>query len=349
MVRTASPERMPEPPIPTGKRLATPIPRFVAREVSLYDALQLVGDLSGLAISFEPSAVPDPQATLGVAVEVKLENTTAGLTLDELLRPCGCVFSATGVHVRIVAAENQPQQREWNLADVTPPGSDWAAWLADYLPTIIAPDSWQAGGGQISADRNTLIATHTREVLAQIDRVVATLAAAGKPSRASAAPEIQWQPQSLTLTMHELAPFRDVIRTWESQTGITMLVDWQQLAERDVTPHTLLACSVIDRNPGLALDLILGHLDLGWRPVGSHTIEITSLVNLAAHPEFRCYDRRQLQTAGPEVAAILRGLRDGSDGSPLRTAFVEVPGSDRLWLVTAAAPVLRRLDQALGR
>jgi len=70
-------------------------------------------------------------------------------------------------------------------------------------------------------------------------------------------------------------PLVDVLRHWESHSGITMLVDWHWMASHDLYPHTLVTAAAIEQPLQRILDELLPVLDLQFHAVDDRTIWIT--------------------------------------------------------------------------
>jgi hypothetical protein len=78
-----------------------------------------------------------------------------------------------------------------------------------------------------------------------------------------------------TFTFVPWTRLADVFRDWQEASGVTMLVDWSELAEVELDPASPISCSVVNRTWRESLDGVLAQLGLDWWAVDGETIQIT--------------------------------------------------------------------------
>jgi hypothetical protein len=82
--------------------------------------------------------------------------------------------------------------------------------------------------------------------------------------------------QTVTFTFTAPTPLADVLRHLERSSGLTLLVDWQSLSKRKLTPTSLITASVVDQPLGDVLDGLLPQLGIGSSPLGEAAVWITA-------------------------------------------------------------------------
>jgi len=222
---------------------------------------------------------------------VQVRDTTAAAVLTDVLAKHGLAYEVQDGLVT-VAKPNVERTRsvDYEVKDLVDPGDKDAAPVADLVRQFVAPDSWKPAGGtgRIEVDGTTLRVDQTERVHYQILTFCERLRLARDLPQRSRYPTDRLTidpvyPQlearlatSTTFTFLPWTRLADVFRYWQDTAGVTVLVDWNSLAEQELSPTTPVACSIVDRPWKEAFDTVLEPLGLTWWAVDAETIQITS-------------------------------------------------------------------------
>jgi hypothetical protein len=280
-------------PVPQNvdAQLALPIQSLSMRAVPLATLIDSLADMSGVPMTIDPTALeiiglsPRREVTLdvkSVTIEQALRTALASQRLDIAVRD--------GKVVVVGPAADAKRPRDYDVTDLAAGDVTKAALLAEQIQRFVAVESWEpsGGAGNISANGTTL---HIEQADREHIRVLVFLErlrlARGLPL-VSRYPAERLTNESTygqlagklrrptTFTYVPWTRLADVVRDWQRQSDVTMLVDWKRLAEVELEPSSPISCSVIHRTWEEALDGILEPLGLAWWAIDGETIQITS-------------------------------------------------------------------------
>jgi hypothetical protein len=343
--------------------LALPIGQMEITSAPLDQWLDSVSDLLAVPITLQPQAL----VRAGVAADESLTFRSAGATAGDILAESLAKHRLSfreehGQLVVIRSGMDTRRTQDYRVADLLAGGQRDAQPIADLIQTLIEPESWQPTGGKghIDVAGTTLTIDHELgvhlEVLVLLERM---LLARDLPTKTRYPRERlsistsygKLLPALDTPTTFTFLPWTrlaDVARYWREALGVSVLVDWRSLADVELAPDSLVACSATDQRWEDALDAILTPLDLTWRAVDGQTIQVTT--RAAAH-KLRTIEfypvadlvRRKFSGADALVTALQQTL--GPDAT--NTQFVYDSGSGYL-LVLAPGDAHRQLTKQLA-
>jgi hypothetical protein len=336
-----------EPSVDTAKHFATRVESLKLNDVSLARFVETMSEMAAVPITLDPRTLElnglSPRTTLSVSA--------ADTTLDTVLRDAltgqrlDFVDAAGLAHV-VLANADERKSVDFDVKDLSPTGD--AAPVAKLIERFVAPPTWQAGGGKgtIAVDGTVLHIDHSlaarREALIFCERLrlARSLAVRSKYPRellAIDSPYDKLTPKLGRRTTFTFLPWTrlaDVVHEWQALAGVTILVDWQALAEAEFNPSSALTCSSIDRPWLESLDGVLGPLGLAWWPVDSQTLQITSRDALARIERVEFYAVPQkLSSEFPAGDALVAALQKEIAAQP------NAPASD----------IPMQLDEPSGR
>jgi hypothetical protein len=340
-------------------QLALPIQSLTLQGVPLDRLLATLSDMSGLSITLDPAALDMTGVSPRRAVNLDVREMPLERVLRQVLAIHRLDFVERGGQLIVFrpTAEGHAT-REYDVQDLLADDAD-AARLADLVRRFVAPASWQPAGGQgaIEAAGPKLRIHQTEDIYIQIIVFCERLRRARRlPTKTSYTPErlaIE-SPYALlapklreptTFTFLPWTRLADVVRHWQAQSGLVILVDWPALASVELEPSSPIACGVIKLPWGEAMDDVLGPLDLGWWAIDGETIQITSRDSLPGvrrielHPVSADF-ARPFPDAGAMLAALTQELREnvgeGGRAGGFALAYDE-PGKRLILLGNAAA------------
>ena len=146
-------------------------------------------------------------------------------------------------------------------------------------------------------------------------------------------------------TFSDYAPLREVLRYWQEEMNVAVLVDWPALATERLWPQTRVACSAQDKPWSEAIDSVLTPLGLAWRAVDHRTIEITTAAKVAAEPMLETYRLADgAAVNGDALVARVRALMVGGGNSE----GIVVDEQSQLLSVRQGAAVHRKLIREMA-
>jgi hypothetical protein len=322
--------------------------------------LDFAGQLSGLPISVEPAELRLASASPGAAVSVDVKDASIEDLLAAALKPLR--LAPVVEDAQLVLRRPGGDKRRTTVCPVDDLAADAAAaeQLAEWIPQLVAPDAWQAAGGEgtIQVDGQTLRieqredATYETFILLERYRL-----ARGLPTRtrypvallnggAANAAVAERLAGPTTFTFSQYTPLREIFRWWQEELELAVLVDWPALAEERLWPQTRIAASTVDKPWSEALDAVLAPLGLGWRAATPRAIEITTLDKVQSEPQVELYrlapsaeaTADELQEQVEQLAA-----EDGDGAATKVSPFVAYDADHRVLLVRLPAAGQRRL------
>ncbi len=145
-------------------------------------------------------------------------------------------------------------------------------------------------------------------------------------------------------TFSDFAPLREVLRYWQEEMGVAVLVDWPALSTERLWPQSRIACSAANQPWSEAMDSVLAPLGLGWRAVDHRTLEITTAAKVATEPMLELYRVAEGTVGnGEDLVARVRGLTDRPDANG-----IVFDAASRVLLVRQPAAVQRKVVRELA-
>jgi hypothetical protein len=274
-----------------ARQLALPIHSIEMRQVPLARVIEMLSDMAAVPITLDPAALRMAGMGANEEVSVAARDTTVAAVLADVLAKRGLAYEEQHGLLTVVKPHTDRRRSvDYELKDLVSAGESDVAPLAELLRRFVAPDSWRAAGGtgDIEVDGTTLHVDQSERVQYQVLMFCERLRLArALPTRSRhPAERLTIEPvypqleshlaKSTTFTFLPWTRLADVFRDWQDASGVTVLVDWNALADEELGPATPVACSIVDRPWKEALDAILTPLDLNWWAVDAETIQITS-------------------------------------------------------------------------
>ena len=292
------------------KQLALLIPGVKFRDLPLLDCLRLISQLSGVPVSISPEQLLMAGITPQQKVSFEKKGVSLGEMLTQVLKPLRLEYSTQGSQV-IVTRQDATKCREINYPiDDLVDDEKSAKQLARWVEQLVAPTTWKSAGksaggqGTLEVTSKKLRIEQTQQVQYQVLILLERLRLARNlpprsrypVKRLAGTPANGLLQKNLatptTFTFSQYTPIDEVFVHWQTEIGVSLLIDWPALAKAEVWPTTTIACAIIDQPWSIALEKILEPLGLGWRATASGAIEITSAEKVQNELQLEIYPLR---------------------------------------------------------
>jgi hypothetical protein len=310
-----------------------------------------------LPVSVAPDELRLAAVSAATAVSVDAQDATLVEMLTAALKPLRLTPQVENgqIVLRRVLAEER-KTLAYPVDDLVGNAADGnAAELAQWVQSLVAPESWKANGGagELTVDGATLRINNTERVgyetilLLERYRLARGLAPRSKYPKAllEAGAQLPALAERMagpaTFTFSRPTPVRDVFAWWQEELGVALLVDWPALESLRMPPHARLTASTAGQPWSAALDAVLAPLGLGWRAIDGRTIEITTHDKVQIERVAELY--RLNATAPRDEAAVISKAKTAGLGDGV--AFYDA--TNRVLLVRAPASVQRALAEKL--
>jgi hypothetical protein len=310
--------------VDVAARMADPVRGIELSDIPLARALDLLAAISTVPITLDPDALRQVGATPRDRVSVKLNSATVEQALQAVAAERGLALAVDNGQVIVtIPTEMRETLNEtlktirYTVSDLTGEDKGAVAEFAALVQTLVAPESWQAGGrGTIKSDPGTLVISQTGGVHQQVLVFCEKLRnARHKPLRSRDAPEKftltsrtaqarKMLDSPVTVNFHEPAPLVKILAFLAGATGSDVLIDRAALAAAE-TSDRVEASLTVERKPlRAALPDLLGPLGLAYRVVGPSAIQVTTKEGCAERLELEFYPVGRQATAAKLIERI---------------------------------------------
>jgi hypothetical protein len=287
-----------------AEALEITIPRIAFRDVTLLDLSETLTSVLGSPVSLDLEGLK----TLGLdarhRASADMTDATAADMLTSALAPLKLTYVPRHGQVLVTAADPTAMLNvSFKIDDLVGDKIEDAQSLGRLVQSFVAPESWepQAGPGKLETRPGELVVTQNRNVQFELLTFLEKLRIARRLPTVSSVPADRFDmtprraaarqalARPVTLMFHEPTPLLDVLRAIENGAGVLIVVDWGSAGRADVTPATLLSCTLTERSSEAALSDLLGPLGLGWSAFDGRTIQVLSQEDAADRSELEFY------------------------------------------------------------
>ena len=318
--------------IPSCRRSSTRRSRSISLpNMPLADAVQLISAMSALPVSFDPDAMEELGVSLHDPISIKVANTTAGKTLEEIAAKRSMTPVVENGQILLTSqAEHREGLRTMPLdvSDLTGGDAQAAANLAALVQRLVVPESWQGSGGRgtVEVTPDALRITQTGHVHYQIIVFCEKLRVArGLPTKS------RLDPKKFVLTTRTArakailgrvasvnvnvpASLASILDQFKQPAGTEILIDRPALAAIGISENTAGKFKAENMPQGEALRQLLEPLGLAWRAVDANTLQVTTQKAVAARMELEFYPVAK-RLAGQPPAALIERIKTGLPGA----------------------------------
>ena len=259
-------------------RLAGPLRGLEVTDMPLVKAVDLLAAISTTPITLDADAMLQLGVTPGDPISLRLDSTTVGDALQAAAAEHGLAAIVDGGQVIVTSpADYRETLRKvrYTVADLTGEDKASVAELAALVRLLVAPESWQSGGGRgtIEPDQGALVVMQTGDVHQQVLVFCEKLRnARQKPLRSHVNPEQftlitrlnqarKMLDRPVTANYHQPATLAKILAFLAEAAGIDILVDHAALATAETSDRVETTLTVEKQGLGAALTTLL-------RPLG---------------------------------------------------------------------------------
>ena len=284
-------------------QLSRKLPALSVKDMPLLDFLALVSQLAGVPVSIAPEQLLMAGITPGRPVSLDTSATSLADALSAVLKPLHLEATTDGPQIVIVRQDaNKVRGVDYPIDDLL--GHQiTSAEFAKWIERLIAPESWQANGGdgQITVSEKSLRIEQSQAVQYQVLFFLERIRLAKQLPLRSRYPErlLSAKPLSVgiadrlaaptTFTFSHETPLAEVFHYWQGEAGLPIFVDWPSLANVNLWPDSHITCGTANEPWHAALGTVLAPLNLGWRPAPGGGIQITSRAKIETEPQLDIY------------------------------------------------------------
>jgi hypothetical protein len=284
----------PEPrEVNVAERLQDPVAALDIPGMPLVAFTHFVTGLSTIPISLDPDALALLRIKPDRPVAVKVTDEDVGGILDAALEPLGLGYVAVNGQLLVTRArpaDGQLRRVRHPVGDLVGDSAERLDQLADWIITMIEPDSWDAQGGPgvLQAELPDLLIRHQDTVLMRVLLFCERLRAArGLPPTTQLDPELirlellfrRADPlleKPVRIPYDEPVLMLQILQRITRETGMQILIDWQSLGQMGWSPAAETVLSADGVALGEALTEMLRPMDLTYRVIDATTVQITS-------------------------------------------------------------------------
>ncbi len=322
--------------------LSEPVRKLSLSKMPLADAVRLVASVGALKVTFDPDALEELGVSLHDPVSIEAAGATVGTLLDKIAAGRNMAPAVENGQIVLTSKttfRDDLQTAHYTVTDLTRGDSKAANELAGLIQRFVAPQSWQAAGGEgtMEAAPDTLKITQTGSVHHQIVVFCEKLRVArGLPTRSHLDPRqfsLQTRIARATPILGHVAsinigaatPLADILEQLKHPAGTEFLIDRPALAAAGISENVPTKLRSENLPQGVVLRQLLGPLGLAWRAIDADTLQITTQKAVAARLEIEFYPLAKRLAAQPAAAVIdqiQKGVHDavwGDAGSAVRS------------------------------
>ncbi|MCL4202067.1 MAG: hypothetical protein KJ000_06215 [Pirellulaceae bacterium] len=359
----------PEPrEVKVADRLRDTIPELDISGMPLISFAHFVTGLSTIPISLDPDALALMRISPDRPVAVKTSETDVGGILTAALQPLGLGYVQVDDQLlvtRPVPASGEFRSLRHPVGDLVGGSAEQVDQLAEWITTVIEPDSWdvQGGPGSLQAELPDLVIRHQDTVLFHTLLFCERLRVArGLPTKTNLDPGLsRLEPRFARIQPMLQKPVRiryseptlmlQILQRLTQDTGLQILVDWQALGKMGWTPAAETVLQADGVPVAEALTNMLSPMDLTYRVVDAATVQITSPEADKNHWDIEFYPVKHLLGNSSDATALMDRLAVAMQQSSIGESegLVYFDPASRHLIAAMSQPHQRWLAELLDR
>lgn len=323
--------------IDVAARLADPLPGIEISSSPLADFLHVMQDMSTVPITLRPDGLAMVRSTPynpETPVTWKGSATTMRDAIAGALQPLGLEAKVEADQLIVDVASPQLITSRLAVGDLTNNDERQANDLAALVMAFVAPESWSDEENQpmLAATKSEFNVRQHRTQLAECFVLLEKLRKArGKPLASRFDPKLfdlttrseRAKTQLATpITLNYSIPtsLGRVTDRLGKEAKVRILFDWQSLSAAGWNPDAEATLTVEKQPLSAALSDLTGRMDLTWRVVDAHTIQILSPQTQAERVELEFYPVKDLAANATAAATLIAKIRTTLGGQTFRDA-----------------------------
>jgi len=352
-------------PAVAEEKLSQKFPALKIKKMALGDFLRFVSRMAAVPVSIAPEELQMAGITARREVSLDVKEANLNEALRNVLGPLHLEHVVEGPLVRVVRKGGS------KLREVTYPLDDLSSTasveeVAEWVEQLVAPTEWQAVGGEgkLQLLASSLKIKQTQRVQYELLIFLERLRLANELLPRSRFPikQLSSKPAHMMLASRLEAPtvftfsrftaLQEIVRHWQAELGVPVIVDWPALAEADLWPQSRIICSIDNQPWHVALSEVLAPLGLGWRATAGEMLEITTSQKVQTQPVLELYTLSQAPDTGAdrllaELTSVAKVQTSDADG--VGPTAVEYDSSSHVLFVLQPASAQRSVWNWLVR
>ena len=331
----------------------TPLP-VVARELSA---------LSGVPITIDARAIEAAGKEINQRISATIKDTDLNSAMDQILAPLGITKKADSVGLKFTVAQSKDfKKASHSTADFSSVDAQAKQNFIAYIQGMIAPEIWvrPQEPAEIELQGDDLVAKCPAEVHAQIDRLFSKLLAAN--ALISAPTDLAAINQTLTRSaailpkleagienQHTIQlPIGLFLTKLQSKSSVTVVVDWENLAQQGWNPQTLIPGNIDEPTTGDVVKKLVQSMNLSVVAIDDSTLMLTTPQQAANTRDIEVYPVSKL-LAGKFDEDRLKEAFATTLGYELRNEKYVYDSSCQCFIVAASQAKQRQVAALLKR
>ncbi len=270
---------------PLAARLAFPLAELKLQNVALGVACNQLAKLAELGVTLRPQTLEMAAFRPTHPISLEVQNTTVGGMLQRIAGGLKLELVNTGQGVALAkAGADKSRTVDYDVADLLA-ADESADGLAKLLQQMVG-EEWPSGSCVVN--QKTITVRQSLAVQYQVLRCLERLrlARGGLPRSRYPAELLTIEPRfaaansalqhNTTVTFVDYIALPEALDFLSQSSGRLILVDWQRLADAELTVETLVAGSAADVPLSDALDSLCEPLGLTWMPLDGTTLWLTT-------------------------------------------------------------------------
>ncbi|CAK9002161.1 DUF1559 domain-containing protein [Durusdinium trenchii] len=303
------------------------LPAIDFTEVSLDDFIEFMAQLTAVNIDFDLEAMSEAGASPEDQLSVRLRDASYGEVLNTALASLGLGFIIQDGQLQITTPAKQAGNKRvaiYPIADLCGDDEEGCESLAAMILSLITPNTWSTTGGEsrLQVEGENLVVESNEYVHHQLASFLAKLRLArgieladGPPaeevtlfSRAAKAFEAMQTP--VNIRINEPTPLTDILSRLQRTTGVNLLIDTPALDAAGVTPDVETSLQASGVTLAQALGRLCDSLELTFRVINSHTVELTTPTAAEGRLEIEFYPVEALLQAGTTADELIIKIKE---------------------------------------
>jgi hypothetical protein len=303
--------------IDVDQQLALPIAELKIESTTLAAFIDLVRNLSGLAIMVDPLALQAANTSMDATLTVESHDLGVGELLQQNLEPLGLGwFRRENIIIVSLQGAGTLVTEEVPLGALAETMPAEKSMLPQLIMAMIEPSAWTPDlGTALEQTGSNLVVRQSPEVLYEIKQFLAEwqeqiVDHANTPPAILSRRDRAREMLETEVSLEHLQPklLRQLVQELSEQVDGAIIVDWERLTEQGWTVDTELTCSLAALPLDLALDDLLRPAGLSFRVIHERLIQVTTVDAALGAPDIEFYDVSQLMRLGVSADEIARQL-----------------------------------------
>ena len=331
----------------------TPLPVVVRDLISI----------SGVPITIDARSLEAAGKDLNQPVSLTITDTDLNTAMDKILAPLGITKQPDSVGLKFTVANPQDlKPAPYSLKEFAGLDEEAKKSFMAYIQAMIDPQIWvrQQNPAMIELQGDDIAVSCPAQSHAQIKRLVAKLKSANAliadPTDAAAIAQTLTRSGAITSKLEAPIKSDQTIRTpigsfftkLQTKSGVTVLVDWENISKEGWTPNTLVPGNIDEPTTGDIVKQLAQSMNLSVVVVDQSTLILTTVDQAAKAGDIEVYSVAKL-LAGKFDENQLKEVFETTLGFHLRSAKYVYDSSCQCFIVAASQSRQRQVEALLKR